>query len=284
MVSFDSAAQVAVDESSPVLIFGGPYSNFHATSALHEEALRLNIPPRNIICTGDVVAYCASPAETVDLVRQWGIHTVQGNCEHSLGNDTDSCGCGFEEDSACDLASKQWFDYARRHIDPAARHWMKDLPNAIRFTYKKRTIVCLHGSDIHQSQFVFASSPSTIKQEVATRQKADIIVGGHCGLPFNTRLENNTFWLNAGVIGMPANDGNTHGWYMLIKPISENLVASWHRLTYDSEAAYTAMQQHVPHSPYAESLKTGLWPNMDILPEQERSQQGRPLVIESLLL
>ena len=47
----------------PVLCFGGPYSNLQATQALFAEARRLGVPPGRIVCTGDVLAYCADPAK-----------------------------------------------------------------------------------------------------------------------------------------------------------------------------------------------------------------------------
>ncbi len=80
----------------PLLIFGGPYSNLQATTALLEEARALDIPPENIICTGDVVAYCADSQATVEAIRGAGIHVVMGNCEEALGNDLQDCGCGFD--------------------------------------------------------------------------------------------------------------------------------------------------------------------------------------------
>ncbi len=49
---------------SDLLIFGGPYSNLAATQAILEKTESLNIKPSNIICTGDVVAYCAEPEQT----------------------------------------------------------------------------------------------------------------------------------------------------------------------------------------------------------------------------
>ena len=44
------------DMSKPLLVFGGPYSNREATQAMGQRAEALSIPPRNVICTGDVVA------------------------------------------------------------------------------------------------------------------------------------------------------------------------------------------------------------------------------------
>lgn len=69
----------------PVLFFGGCYSNLEATVALRGEAARLGIRPDNIVCTGDVVAYCADPVATVEAICDWGVHVIMGNCEESLG-------------------------------------------------------------------------------------------------------------------------------------------------------------------------------------------------------
>lgn len=68
-------------------------------------AEQLAIPPQQVICTGDLVAYCAHPQETVELIRDWGIHIVRGNCEESLASGALDCGCGFEEGSVCSTLS-----------------------------------------------------------------------------------------------------------------------------------------------------------------------------------
>ncbi|MFT6791450.1 MAG: hypothetical protein ACJA04_000652 [Cellvibrionaceae bacterium] len=54
-----------------LLVFGGTYSNLQAVTALKDRAEILGIKPDHIICTGDIVAYCGQPAETVDFIRQW---------------------------------------------------------------------------------------------------------------------------------------------------------------------------------------------------------------------
>ena len=66
---------------APAIVFGGPYSNLEAMRALLQEAERLGIRGERLICTGDVVAYCADPRATVELVRSSGARVVRGNCE-----------------------------------------------------------------------------------------------------------------------------------------------------------------------------------------------------------
>ena len=65
-----------------ILVFGGPYSNRQATEALLDVAR--DIPVRNVICTGDVVAYSGDPMGTVDAIRDHGMTVVAGNCERQL--------------------------------------------------------------------------------------------------------------------------------------------------------------------------------------------------------
>src|SRR5208282_4283567 len=109
--------------TGPLLVFGGPYSNLEATKAILQEAHSRSIPPGNIVCTGDLAAYCADPQEVIDLLRGSGIWIVMGNCEESLAAQAAGCGCGFAEDSACAALSGQWYSYADRNTDTKSRLW-----------------------------------------------------------------------------------------------------------------------------------------------------------------
>jgi hypothetical protein len=73
----NSEAPELLELNAPTIVFGGPYSNLEATRALLQEAERLDIPAERMICTGDVVAYCADGAATVDLVRSCGARDGQ---------------------------------------------------------------------------------------------------------------------------------------------------------------------------------------------------------------
>ena len=94
---------IEFDGRSPLLVFGGSYSNLRATQAMIAEAARRGIPPERTICTGDVVAYCAEPEETARAIADWGCHAIQGNCEQQLAEAAADCACNFESGSACDL-------------------------------------------------------------------------------------------------------------------------------------------------------------------------------------
>lgn len=268
----------------PVLVFGGPYSNLHATAAMREVAVERGIPATNCICTGDVVAYCAQPEETVAIVREWGIPVIAGNCEESLGNAADDCGCGFEDGSACSVLSVQWYRYADARIGPDSRNWMRTLPVHLRFRLGGNSFHVVHGSVSQVNRFVFASTPAEDKLAEHALADADVVIGGHSGIPFGERLDDRRAWLNAGVIGLPANDGTPDGWYLLLTPDDTGVTASWHRLHYDAAAAAAAMRTQGLENGYAAALLDGLWPSEDVLPDAERRCRGQPLAPNALRL
>lgn len=260
--------------TGPVLIFGGPYSNAQATVAIRAEAERRGIPSMNCLCTGDVVAYCADPQFTVDEIRDWGVSVVMGNCEQSLALNSNECGCGFKKGSACDILSKQWFAYSSASITADIRVWMAELPQSIRFELGGKQVVAFHGAIDDISGFIFASTSESVKRQQAGTAHADIILAGHCGLPFTQTLKNGAIWHNSGVVGMPANDGTADVWYSVLTPCLTGVDINHHRLAYDYQKAASRIREENLSEDYALALENGLWPSLDILPPQEQAASG----------
>src|SRR5258707_6587135 len=160
----------------PLMVFGGPYSNLEATRAVLDEAARLSISADRIICTGDVVAYGADAAATVDLIRDRVEHVVMGNCEQSLAAGSDDCGCGFPTGSSCERLSAAWFSYASRALNNDARAWMADLPRRINFEIGGCRLAAIHGGVDVINRFIFASTALAIKPEKSTKTRVDGIM------------------------------------------------------------------------------------------------------------
>jgi predicted phosphodiesterase len=267
----------------PLLIFGGPYSNLAATRALRDVAVKLAIPPQRIICTGDLVAYCAEPEETVNLIREWGVHVVLGNCEESLASRALDCGCGFEAGSTCSALSDQWFRYADARISEGNRSWMGQLPFSLTFQLGSRRFSCAHGGVESINRFLFASTPEEAKvaELILLSQDIDGLITGHCGIPFGQMIEGRA-WLNAGVIGLPANDGTADGWYLVLDHVDNRIKCEWHRLSYPAEQTRQTMLDAGLVSGYADTLISGLWPSEDVLPVEEKKNRGKALEVELL--
>ena len=266
-----------IHADGPVLIFGGPYSNLEATEALLAEAKRRDIPPARTICTGDLAAYCADPQETIDLIRNSGMHVVRGNCEDSLAEDAGDCGCGFDEGSACAVLSDQWFAYANAHVTAETRPWLGALPARVDLLLGGARFAVVHGTPGQVNRFVFSSDRTAMAEELGTVDGCDGIIGGHCGLPFTCEV-GGRLWHNSGVIGMPANDGTPRAWYSILTPLAEGRLGIEHcALDYDHTRAAAKMRDRGLPEGYARALETGLWPNLDILPTVETAQTGRAL-------
>jgi predicted phosphodiesterase len=279
-VSDDAGRSIApiptIVVNTPMLVFGGCYSNLQATHALLLEARRLDIVPEQMICTGDVIAYGADPRATLALIREAGIATVMGNCEEALAASAEDCGCGFAPGSACDRLSATWFSYASRKVDAEDRRWMAALPRRIDLLFGNRRVAVVHGAPTRINRFIFASTTDhELAAEIAA-SAADGVIGGHCGLPF-TRQIGSLLWHNSGAIGLPANDGTPRGWYSLLVPCGDGVEIRHLPLRYDHVAASRAF--HLAGLPldYAETIESGIWPSFDVLPPEEQACSGRAL-------
>ena len=266
--------------SGRLLVFGGPYSNLQALEALCGIAERLQIPAGNIICTGDIVGYCAQPEESVQFMKDWGVHTIQGNVEQNIIRGEDDCGCNFAEGSRCDLLSRAWFPYAVRSLSAGSVAWLSTLPLQLAFRYAGKAVAVLHGAATGIADFVFASTPWPVKETSFAATGAEVVLAGHAGIPFADERAGHC-WLNAGVIGMPANDGTPRVWYLLLDDADGQLSYTFHAFTYDNQRAHELMQGNGLPDSYARTLLTGIWDNCEILPAAEKDLQGRAIALHN---
>lgn len=253
-----------------ILIFGGVYSNLHALDALINHTINCGISPKNVICTGDIVAYCAYAEESVNLIREFGCHVLAGNCEQQLAKRSNDCGCGFDEGSMCSMLSRSWYAHAKSQISDLSLDWMSKLPERMVFNHKGLRYGVVHGGASDISKFIWpVNSDMDLKDEFKLLEAQigclDCLIAGHTGIPM-VRNFNKKKWLNSGAIGMPSNDGDIDTKFLTISEIDINI----NKLEYDVNAAYQAMQATSLTQGYHNALKTGYWPSQDTLPESMR--------------
>ena len=253
----------------PVLLFGGPVSNFHALAALDARARELDIPPQRMICTGDLVAYCADAAWTVALARALGFPLAAGNMEMQLGAGARDCGCGFAEGAACDALAARWFAHADAEIGADDRRWMAALPERLVFSHRGRRFAVVHGGARETNRFLWPVTPDEALRAEMAMLEEDLgplggVICGHSGIPFAREIDGR-LWLNAGALGMPPNDGDPRAPCVLLDG-----EATIERLPYDCEAAARAMEAAGLRDGYETALRTGWWPSEDVLPPQMR--------------
>lgn len=258
-----------------ILIFGGPYSNLQATEAVLQRAQELEIPASNIICTGDITAYCAQPQETAQILYDSKIHIIQGNCDESLAKDSDDCDCGFDRNTACEVFADRWYNFSKSETSSEMKQWMGTLPFRIEFNFSGKNFHVLHGSYDKINEFIFPSVSDDYLHEQISKTNTDVVISGHNGMHF-TRIINQTAWHNPGVIGMPANDGTPKTWYSTIEDQGDNIIFKHHRLEYDYNTTAIIMIKNTLNE-YAKTITEGVWPSLDILPSIEKSNSGKKL-------
>lgn len=260
-------------EGEKLLVFGGVYSNLAALNALKTWAESNQFSSQSIVCTGDVVAYCAHPKECADLVEDWGIHCIAGNVEIQLRNREEDCGCNFNENSSCDIHSQRWYPYAQKQIKEDQLRWMETLPEHLILEFGGERWGVAHGSVSETSRFVYLSSPWEEKQREMELLEVEKMLVGHCGVPF-LHQEESGVWINSGALGMPANDGTRDVWFVTIEKKDDHFEVQFHRLSYDWNSTQEKMLSSNLPSVYAKTLETGLWDSTEVLRPEEVKQTG----------
>ncbi|MDN3666283.1 metallophosphoesterase family protein [Algibacter miyuki] len=256
-----------------VLLFGGIYSNLQALEALKQVAEKENILPENCISTGDLFGYCAQPEETAQLFKIWKAKSIAGNVEKQLNDGAENCGCDFRAGSRCDDFSQQWYPFVQSKLSKNSLDFIKTLPDHITFHYAGKQVMVVHGSYQNISEFIFKSTPWESKAPSFLDNAFDVVIGGHCGLPFQDK-QDDKLWINPGVIGMPANDGTPSVWYAILDDTNGTLNVEHHTLHYNHKLTNKLMLNGVLPEEYARTIITGIWDNTEILPNIESGLQG----------
>ncbi|MEO6347072.1 MAG: metallophosphoesterase family protein [Aquaticitalea sp.] len=272
----DKKTEILRDLKGKVLLFGGAYSNFQALQQLISVAEVQDIVPENCISTGDLVGYCAQPEETVQLFKKWGARAIAGNVEIQLREGSEGCGCDFTKGSRCDGYSQLWYPFAQSQLSQDSLDFMQTLPDYLTFDYGGKKIMIVHGSYSNVSEFVFKSTGWNKKEASFNQTNCDVIIAGHCGIPFYHQ-RNEKLWINAGVIGMPANDGTPRVWYIILDDEKGVFSFKHHAMDYDHNTASKLMDNGLLPESYAKTLITGVWDNCEILPPVETGLQGYAL-------
>ncbi|MDU8942151.1 metallophosphoesterase family protein [Ovoidimarina sediminis] len=258
--------------SGDILVYGGPYSNLEATEALFSRADTLGIPPERRICTGDVVGYCADPVAVLMRVFANGGTLVAGNVERQIAAGRDECGCGFAADTACDLLSRGWYPYARAAVDRAGG-WdkrLQSLSDIALFISSGRRVAVIHGGVRDISRFIWPTSPDVVfEEEFETLEDivgpVDAVIAGHAGIAFH-RAIGDRHWINAGVVGLPANNGSVETRFLVLSADDLRIES----LAYDHALAGEKMVAAGLTQGYHTTLSTGWWPSEDVLPRELR--------------
>lgn len=265
-----------VDDPTPVegpfervLVFGGVYSNHHALRAVLETARTQGADA--VYCLGDLGGFGPHPEKVHPLLVDHGVRVIQGNYEQALSSAAEDCNCGYTDPRDNHFADLS-YRYTERHCSPVFKRWMGALPKRRRVRVGRSELLLVHGSPGRINEFLFEStSPVNFLEKTLDRERCDALLCTHTGLHWHRRLPSGRDVVNVGVIGRPANDGNTHVWYTTITAAGGALDVEFHPLPYDHEALVDEMRDENLPAEFIETILTGWWTTcLEVLPARER--------------
>ncbi|HEX4964862.1 MAG TPA: metallophosphoesterase family protein [Thermoanaerobaculia bacterium] len=258
---------------SRIAVFGGVYSNHLALAGVLEEAARRGAEA--IYCLGDLGAFGPNPEKVRPLLAQGGVLAIQGNYEESLASGREDCNCGYTDPRDNHFAEIS-YRYTAENCSPGFKAWMGTLPRRRRVRVGERELLLVHGSPRRVNEFLFHStSPVPFLEVLLDQNHCDGILCTHTGLHWHRRLPSGRDVINVGVIGRPANDGNTHVWFAMLEAREapeDRLGVELLPLPYDHLGLAAEMRRERLPEEFVETVLTGWWTTcLEILPARERT-------------
>lgn len=260
-----------------VAVFGGVYNNHRALAALLGEVQGGSAGGGvdAVYCLGDLGGFGPSPEKVRPLLDQGGVRVLQGNYEESLATAAEDCNCGYTDPRDNHFAEIS-YRYTDEHCSADFKSWMGALPRRRRIRVGDRELLLVHGSPRRINEFLFESSaPVPYLEALLDQEGADGLLCTHTGLHWHRRLPSGRDAVNVGVIGRPANDGETNVWYAVLEaPVNGGeLKVEMRALRYDHESLAEEMRREELPEEFVETILTGWWTTcLEVLPSKERAR------------
>lgn len=255
---------------SRIAVFGGIYSNYLALEEALQDARRRGAEA--LFCLGDLGAFGPYPKRVFPLLKENGVHCIQGNYDHSIGNDRPDCQCGYTDPRDNHFARLS-YAYTIENTSLDNRRWMKDLPEQMRLELGGYRLLLCHGSPRRMNEFLWESTTSSaFLEHLLETQEADVVLATHTGIKWRRLLKGDRHFVNVGVLGRPENDGGTNVWYALLTA-RPRLEVEFVPVRYDHEKLAREMRQEKLPEEFVETILTGWWTTcLEVLPAKERKR------------
>jgi predicted phosphodiesterase len=255
-----------------LVFFGGLYSNYLALEAALADVKRRGADA--IYCLGDMGAFGPHPDRVFPLLNEHRVTCVQGNYDHSIGNELADCQCGYTDPRDNHFAQIS-YDYTLAGTSLVNRRWLKALPTQHRVELGPLRLLLCHGSPRRTNEFLWESTSSTaFLERLCDEHDADVILATHTGIKWKRELSRGRWMVNAGVLGRPENDGHTHVWYTRVEyEPSTGLSAEFVPVQYDHQRLAREMREERLPEEFVETVLTGWWTTcLEVLPAKERKR------------
>jgi len=262
-----------------IAVFGGIYSNYLALEAALRDVKKRGVDA--CFCLGDLGAFGPYPDRVVSLLDEANVQCIQGNYDHSIGNELADCQCGYT-DPRDNYFARPSYDYTLNNTSSENRRWLKGLPSQKRLQLGRYRLFLCHGSPRRTNEFLWESTTSThFLNYLLDTSDADVVLATHTGLKWRRQLQpaalaraggfyRDRHFVNIGVLGRPENDGRTNVWYTLLKA-NPDLTVTFVPVEYDHRRLAAEMREEKLPEEFIATILTGWWTTcLEILPAKER--------------
>lgn len=249
---------------------GGIYSNYHALTATLAEIDRRGVDETFFL--GDLGAFGPYPDRIPQVLVERGLRGIQGNYEESLSSGATDCNCGYTDPRDNEYAQIS-YEYTAEKTSNAHKQWMGSLPRTIRLQVGDVRFLLVHGSPRKINEFLWRSnSPQPFLERLCEEHDADVIVCTHTGLHWHQEISRGRHVINSGVIGRPANDGQTNVWFTIVNVTGREVSVEFVPVDYDHARLAQEMRAERLPIQFIETIETGWWTTcLEILPPKERA-------------
>lgn len=226
------------------------HGNIEALRAAYVTALSRMVD--KIYHLGDIGGYAPFVNEVVDFLLAHGIEGVQGNYDYNVANDSEHCGCKYEDPVQAGFADES-FEWTKKHASEKTKEFMKNLPVTISFSADGKRVCLFHAAPHKNNLYWYEDRPEKFFLEMAEKTDADILIYGHTHRPYIRNIAGKLF-INAGSVGKPK-DGDPRACVAMIEITPASVKTDFLRVEYDVEKVVSAIIESGLPPYFAEKLR-----------------------------
>jgi putative phosphoesterase len=206
----------------------GVISDIHGNIVAFEAVLDDMPNVDMVVCAGDVVGYNPWPGECIDLIREKGIPSIEGNHDRAVVTDEYP---GFNEMAAAGVR------YTQEQLSEEQLGWLGDLP--VEQTHVDGRVKVVHGHPADPDRYV---RPDAFSADLLGEE--DLLVMGHTHVQHH-EIYADGIALNPGSVGQPR-DRDHRAAYSVVD-LDAGTVDE-HRVEYDTDAVISkVVDAGLPH-------------------------------------
>jgi len=211
-----------------IAVIADIHANLPALQAVANDVTRIGADA--IYCVGDVVGRGPHPNETINLVRQLGITTVQGNWDEAVGMDREQTGASWatSEGEAAGDASMRW---TAEVLSEENKAWLRQLPKSLRVDLGGRSASFFHGSPLRENEYLWSERPSRVFARIASDEADDLFCFGHTHEAFH-RAVGQAHFVACGSVGC-GTEGDARARYAVVYIGDPDIAIGFRSVDYD---------------------------------------------------